>query len=716
MLTNEIHPGNGGLDIGSDTSTGLTGGMFTFNRDFGQPISKAPSALASIPAHFLESANGFDIGADRDGNLNADRTFIRSDASIVMYTDEFKGGISPIDFATQQIDKMFDVTESWTDGADNETYFDNFLPSVQPDNSSRLDRSFVGAIDTGFQAEDHGTQVVNAIEQVGNQSPDWVADGVGSGTWSESLVKFVDAAKASGHSNAVINLSFDLTQINQDFSISTRFELTTAERAALKYAQVNGVLAVVSAGNQGGAMSALGRASQEFDNVIAVGATEGEQRTDYSSYGAGLDFVASDGGQGTSLAAAEVTGSIARIWDANPQLDYRQVTQTLEATATDLQQPGWDAETGFGRLNLSAAIELAQSLSSQPQESWNSLVLQNLSEKNQANQDILTGLVWEQSNDVISSERPNATPYPGYDLKFSSSAPEYTENTEVVERWQRRMIVLGYDLDVNGKYDSLSKKVARQFQENNKLTVDGVVGPKTWETSFKVNAIKSTPPSRIGTSGIKEYESLYASEFKKEVGAVGGAEAEVTWKKTAVTMLKENKDILIKAAERYGIDGRAIAGVIRWEYEENKGSRESDKWVYDRVQNEGIFLDQSGTGWGKMHYGTAKKVLGAPEIEVPDKRNLAKMLALPSSAIDLIARSMRQAVDAYWDIQKEDISNKPEILANLYNDSGYKEKYRDKAEKTKGGDPPKAGNRMGLWVEEHLDSLLAYETDGRKLM
>ncbi len=51
---------------------------------------------------------------------------------------------------------------------------------------------------------------------------------------------------------------------------------------------------------------------------------------------------------------------------------------------------------------------------------------------------------------------------------------------------------------------------------------------------------------------------------------------------------------------------------------------------------------------------------------------------MPASAIDLIARSMRQAVDAYRDVG-QDISNKPEILADLYQSSGYKEEYEIKA-------------------------------------
>ncbi|MBD2028252.1 S8 family serine peptidase [Leptolyngbya sp. FACHB-711] len=333
------------------------------------------------------------------------------------------------------------AAESWLDGAYNETYFGNVLPSRPSNGGDRLNQSFIGVIDTGFEAQDHGTQVIDVIQRVGHQFPDWLADSVGSGTWSKALVNFVDAAKARGHSNAVINLSFDLTQTNPDGSVSTRYELTAAEREALKYAQANRVLVVASAGNQGGAMSALGQASQEFDNVIAVGATEAGKRAGYSSYGAGLDFVASGQGReamGTSLAAARVTGAIAKIWDANPQLDYRQVVQTLESTAIDLQKPGWDSETGYGELNTSAAIDLADDLIPQPQ-SRSTQVLPTI-KRNQA-EDLHNDVFEHESstwqlNGAIASERPNRVsegtgsetiPAPALNLNYGSA--------NAAERW-----------------------------------------------------------------------------------------------------------------------------------------------------------------------------------------------------------------------------------------------------------------------------------------
>jgi subtilisin family serine protease len=154
---------------------------------------------------------------------------------------------------------------------------------------------------------------------------------------------------------------------------------------AIEYARQHNVLLVVAAGNDGGVMSALGQSSQEFDNIITVGAAErvndevanskAFDRVNYSSYGRGLDIMApvadselSTVGEGvgtmagTSVATAKVTGAVSQIWAANPDLSYRQAIEILKSTATDLKDPNWDAETGMGMLNTIAAVDLAKQL------------------------------------------------------------------------------------------------------------------------------------------------------------------------------------------------------------------------------------------------------------------------------------------------------------------------------------------------------------------
>ena len=241
---------------------------------------------------------------------------------------------------------------------------DQILPAlkgtVKPalSQAGRTNQPLVGVIDAGFGTDEHGGKMVAAIQKENPQAKIWQGGGVGTGGGLESLTEFVDVAKATGQ-RAVANLSFDLTEVHPDGSSSTRAQLTAKEQSALSYARDNGVLVVASSGNQGGAMSALGQASQPSDNLIVVGAAKGSDRASYSSYGNGLDLVVEVGSAGTSLAAAKVTGAIAKLWSANPGLNSQQVEQMLTTTATDLKTPGWDAETGAGLLNSGAAIALA---------------------------------------------------------------------------------------------------------------------------------------------------------------------------------------------------------------------------------------------------------------------------------------------------------------------------------------------------------------------
>ncbi|MEM9542596.1 MAG: DUF4114 domain-containing protein [Cyanobacteria bacterium P01_E01_bin.42] len=311
------------------------------------------------------------------------------------------------------MDEMVDPGRDWRNedfGQALVSYAQSYIDGTDYDaldaDSDLSDRPLVGIIDTGFssdsdidyagsdlidgddnpffaegEGDSHGDRVLESFSEVNDKTPIWVGRAVGSGRWAESLVEFVDAARESGQPNAVVNLSMDLTQIDAEGNISTRYEFTPLEMAALEYARQNDVLVAVAAGNEGGVMSALGQASEQFDHIITVGAAEeidadvpvwqGSDRADYSSYGTGLDIVA-DGtlgdAEGTSLATARVAGAASRVWAANPDLSYQQVIEALRETAIDLNAPGWDVETGAGLLNLAAAVQLAKTMQEEEYE------------------------------------------------------------------------------------------------------------------------------------------------------------------------------------------------------------------------------------------------------------------------------------------------------------------------------------------------------------
>lgn len=227
----------------------------------------------------------------------------------------------------------------------------------------------------------HGSQVLEAFSQAvasnttapHNTTPKiWLGRAVGSGDWAASLVEFVATAGALGHRNAVANLSFDLTEVQADGSIIPRTALSNHEIAALEFARQQGVIVVAAAGNDNTALSALAQASQAFDNILTVGAAEqtggATHRASYSNYGAGVSLLAvvpetiSGLPQGTSLAAAQVTQAVQNLWQHNADLSHQQVIDLLQNSATDLQAPGWDRETGHGLLNPLQALQDASQL------------------------------------------------------------------------------------------------------------------------------------------------------------------------------------------------------------------------------------------------------------------------------------------------------------------------------------------------------------------
>jgi hypothetical protein len=193
-------------------------------------------------------------------------------------------------------------------------------PLLQPSEGSEHGTHITGII---AATQDNGT----GINGINDQAPIYVTRAIGSGQWAQALTEIVDAAKESGQPNAIANLSLDLTQVNPDGSVTTRYEFTPDERMALEYARQNNVLIVAAAGNDGGTMSALGQASQEFDNIITVGSVDFQgNRADYSSFGKGLDIVAPGGTVDEPVIST--VGSGADLDWLNEELD--QLTEELE--------------------------------------------------------------------------------------------------------------------------------------------------------------------------------------------------------------------------------------------------------------------------------------------------------------------------------------------------------------------------------------------------
>lgn len=167
--------------------------------------------------------------------------------------------------------------------------------------------------------------------------------------------------------------------------------ISALETDALDYAAAKGLLIIVAAGNEGKSLDTYGLVNHPA--VIVVAATDRTgQRAEYSNWGPQISIAApgeeilslraratdtlitvADTYQrgsaivgpdrryyratGTSFAAPLVTGAATLIWSQNPSLSADQVRQMLLQSASDIGTPGIDQFTGYGALDVNAALQ-----------------------------------------------------------------------------------------------------------------------------------------------------------------------------------------------------------------------------------------------------------------------------------------------------------------------------------------------------------------------
>ncbi|MBW1604064.1 type VII secretion-associated serine protease mycosin [Streptomyces sp. JJ66] len=176
---------------------------------------------------------------------------------------------------------------------------------------------------------------------------------------------------AVDHGADVINLSLG------DDSASAHPD--PAEDAAVRYALSKGAVVVASAGNGGEEGDPVSYPAA-YPGVIAVTAvdrygvrTPFSTRRWYATVAApGQDVVIADPdrryyqGWGTSAAAAAVSGVVALVRSAHPELSPAQLKQVLADTAAHTPAGGRSDALGTGVVNAAAALELAGTLDPQP--------------------------------------------------------------------------------------------------------------------------------------------------------------------------------------------------------------------------------------------------------------------------------------------------------------------------------------------------------------
>ena len=230
--------------------------------------------------------------------------------------------------------------------------------TVTPLRRSGLDESHGTAVSSVVAAPANGRGIVGVYPQAALRSYDASPQGdITLGT----LVEGLDAASQAA--DGVINLS-----------IGGPFQSDILE-AMLAIAYGRGSLIVAASGNSREEGSPP-EFPASYPHVLTVGATDASDAVaQFSTASRLMDLVAPGVGipvavplafsasgyarsSGTSFAAPIVSGAAAWVWTARPELDNTQVFEVIRRSARDLGAPGWDADTGFGIVDIPTALTL----------------------------------------------------------------------------------------------------------------------------------------------------------------------------------------------------------------------------------------------------------------------------------------------------------------------------------------------------------------------
>ena len=189
----------------------------------------------------------------------------------------------------------------------------------------------------------------------------------------QGIYDAVDEAKNNPSKRYVINLSYGGATPDP------------FDHDAIRYAYINNVTVVVSAGNYSifnpdQRIKYPAAYSKEYSNVIAVGAvTKDGTLSSFSCMGSELN-VCAPGGEygdstkkmittyppnnysyniGTSFSAPLVTGTIGLMLSVEPNLTPSQIRNILQTTAVDIAPAGFDTITGYGRIDAGKAVAKA---------------------------------------------------------------------------------------------------------------------------------------------------------------------------------------------------------------------------------------------------------------------------------------------------------------------------------------------------------------------
>jgi type VII secretion-associated serine protease mycosin len=279
---------------------------------------------------------------------------------------------------------------AWADVVRDNQWHLEFLHVQEAHKLALGDGVTVAIIDTGVDRHrDLASNLLPGVNLVPGQTNDGRADPDGHGTAMAGLVaahgRGGDGALGLAPHSKLLPVAVDMVSMSGSnetaaegirwatdhgadvINVSAGGSPSTALRAAVDHALQENVIVVAAAGNR--PSSTLGFPAL-YPGVVAVGATDRQGKiAPLSVTGPGVVIVApgtdihstsNNGlyqrGDGTSDAAAIVSGAVALVRSRFPNLSAAEVVRRLTATATDKGAPGRDDQYGYGVLNLVAAL------------------------------------------------------------------------------------------------------------------------------------------------------------------------------------------------------------------------------------------------------------------------------------------------------------------------------------------------------------------------
>ena len=247
------------------------------------------------------------------------------------------------------------------------TVVDSGIDVTHPEFAGRPDTSLLNTQEPAGIGGEHGTSVASLVGAPLN--------GVGLvGIYPQAVLRSWDAARGQGTRLESSDISAGILAAARAgrgvINLSIGGDRDLPIELAVSEAVATGSLVVAASGNDGDRGSPVGFPAA-LPHVTTVAATDRSggvaafsSRSPYVDIAAPGDgvFVASALGKdwrpssGTSFSSPLVAGAAAWLWTVRPDLDAGQVAEVLRRSARDIDQPGRDPATGFGMLNLAAAL------------------------------------------------------------------------------------------------------------------------------------------------------------------------------------------------------------------------------------------------------------------------------------------------------------------------------------------------------------------------